>query len=57
MDLADVTYQLAAKFPALETYRLVSQLTRAVASVPANIVEGHARSGRKHFANVSAIAT
>jgi len=56
MDLAEASYKLASKFPASETYRLVSQLTRAAASVPANIAEGHARSSRRDFANFLAVA-
>jgi four helix bundle protein len=40
MDLAVEIYRLARRFPREETYRLVSQLTRAVVSVPANIAEG-----------------
>jgi len=56
MDLAVQTYQLAAKFPAYEAYRLTAQVTRAVASVPANIAEGHARGSKKDYANFLAIA-
>lgn len=56
MDLAVEVYRLTSKFPSSETYRLVSQITRAVASVPANIAEGHARATRKDFANFLAIA-
>ena len=37
-------------------YRLTAQLTRAVASVPANIAEGHARSTARDYANFLAIA-
>ena len=57
MDLAVETYRLTSKFPASETYRLVSQITRAIASVPANIAEGHARGTRKDYANFLAIAS
>ena len=56
MDLAVEVYRLTSKFPSSETYRLVAQITRAVASVPANIAEGHARATRKDFANFLAIA-
>ena len=56
MDLAVETYRLTSKFPASETYRLVSQITRAAASVPANIAEGHARSTKRDYANFLAIA-
>lgn len=56
MDLAVEIYRLAAKFPHSETYRLVGQITRAAASVPANIAEGHARATRRDFANFVAIA-
>ncbi len=56
MDLAVEIYRLTARFPRSETYRLVAQITRAAASVPANIAEGHARATRRDFANFVAIA-
>jgi four helix bundle protein len=56
MDLAVEIYRLAEMLPRSETYRLVSQITRAAASVPANIAEGHARATRKDFANFVIIA-
>jgi four helix bundle protein len=56
MDLAEETYQLAKLLPRTEEYRLTSQLLRAVASVPANIAEGHARGTRRDYANFISIA-
>jgi four helix bundle protein len=56
MDLAVEIYRLAAKLPHSENYRLIAPITRAAASVPANIAEGHARATRKDFANFVAIA-
>ena len=56
MDLAVEIYRLAGTFPHSETYRLAAQITRAAASVPANIAEGHARATRRDFANFVAIA-
>lgn len=56
MDLAVQVYRLTAHFPRDETYRLTAQLTRAAASIPANIAEGNARSSRRDYANFLAIA-
>jgi four helix bundle protein len=56
MDLAVEVYRLAARFPDSERYRLVSQITRAVASVPANIAERNARGTRKDYAQFVSIA-
>ena len=56
MDLAVQVYRLTSRFSATETYRMTAQITRAVASVPANIAEGHARATRRDYANFLAIA-
>ncbi|MBV9111139.1 MAG: four helix bundle protein [Gemmatimonadetes bacterium] len=56
MDLAVEIYRLSARFPADERYRLTAQITRAVASVPANIAEGHARGGSREYAHFVSIA-
>jgi four helix bundle protein len=56
MDLTVLVYQLSAKFPSSEQYRLVAQMTRSAASVPANIAEGHARATKRDYANFVSIA-
>ena len=56
MDLAVEVYRASAAFPKYEQYRLTSQLTGAISSVPGNIAEGHARSTRRDYANFLAIA-
>jgi four helix bundle protein len=56
MDLAVLVYELTSQFPSSENYRLTQQVTRAVASVPANIAEGHARSTPKDYGHFLAIA-
>jgi four helix bundle protein len=56
MDLTVEVYRLARRFPKDEMYRLISQLTRAAASVPANIAEGHARSTARDYAHFVSIA-
>lgn len=46
-ELALQIYLITRKFPREEIFSLVSQMRRAALSVPANIVEGYARSGKK----------
>ncbi|MBS1819828.1 MAG: four helix bundle protein [Acidobacteria bacterium] len=55
-DLFIRLHQLAAGFPRIERFELGSQLRRAAYSVPANIVEGFTRRGRRerlHFLNIA----
>ncbi|HEU4881363.1 MAG TPA: four helix bundle protein [Longimicrobium sp.] len=56
MDLAVQVYRLTGRFPKSEMYRLTSQVTRAAASVPANIAEGNARATRRDYAHFLSIA-
>jgi len=56
MDFAAEVYRLAKLMPKAEEYRLVSQVLRAAASVPANIAEGNARGSRKEYAQHVSIA-
>jgi four helix bundle protein len=56
MDMAVQVYKLTEQFPDRERYALTSQVTRAAASVPANIAEGSARGGAKDYAHFLAIA-
>ncbi len=50
------TYRLTDAFPKHEIFGLTSQLRRAAASVPTNIVEGYAKSSKKekvHFLDIA----
>ena len=47
MVLAEQVYTLTKEFPFDEKYGLISQMKRAVVSIPSNIAEGAARKGNK----------
>ncbi|MCF8504057.1 MAG: four helix bundle protein [Caulobacter sp.] len=57
MDLAQGAYSLARLMPRVEQFRLTAQLLRAAVSVPANIAEGRARTGKREFLNFLSIAS
>lgn len=50
IDLVTDIYKLTKSFPKDEIYGLVSQMQRAVVSVPSNIAEGSERNSDKEFA-------
>ncbi|MBU0622373.1 MAG: four helix bundle protein [Gammaproteobacteria bacterium] len=56
VDFAVLIYQLTAAFPKHEVYGIVSQMQRAVVSIPSNIAEGKERQSDRDFARFLAIA-
>jgi four helix bundle protein len=56
IDLVSELYLATKDFPKNELYGIVSQIRRAGVSIPANIAEGSARTGKKeslHFLSIS----
>lgn len=49
MDLVEEIYIFTNKLPDSEKFGLISQMRRAVVSIPSNIAEGAARKGGKEF--------
>jgi len=49
-------YKITKSFPKSETFGIVSQLRRAIASIPTNIAEGTGRGSDKDFARFIQIA-
>lgn len=56
IDLVKAIYALTKKFPIEERFGIISQLTRAVVSIPANIAEGSSRNSDKDCARFMQIA-
>jgi len=49
MDLVEQIYKFTLKIPDSEKFGLISQMRRAVVSIPSNIAEGAARKGDREF--------
>src|SRR6266487_7049558 len=56
LDLVEKIYLTTQKSPREETYGLLSQIRRAVVSVPSNIAEGHTREHIKEYLHHLSIA-
>lgn len=56
IELTKHVYLLTEKFPATETYGIVSQMRRAVVSIPSNIAEGYGRKSAKEYSQFYSIA-
>ena len=55
MDLAQAVYETTKALPKMETYGIISQMTRAAVSVPSNIAEGSGRTDKdfSHFLQIA----
>lgn len=54
--LAKEIYKLTSLFPETERFGLISQMNRAVVSIPSNIAEGAGRESKKEFSQFISIA-
>jgi four helix bundle protein len=56
MDVVEEVYRASVYFPKEERYGLISQIRRAVVSIPSNIAEGQGRSSTREFQHHLSIA-
>ena len=57
IELSTQIYKLTSTFPKEEKYGMISQIQRAVVSIPSNIAEGCGRNSDKELNHFLAIAT
>ena len=56
IELVKSVYAFSKSFPAEEKFGMISQLTRATVSIPANIADGSSRNSEKDYARFLQIA-
>jgi four helix bundle protein len=56
MSLAEMVYEISAKFPTDERFGLTAQIRRSAVSIPSNIAEGAGRSGTNELGHFLGIA-
>ncbi len=56
IELVKQVYQLSKKLPSEEKFGLISQITRAIVSIPSNIAEGCSRNSEIEFKRFLEIA-
>ena len=56
MGLAEAVYAVTTAWPTFERFSMIDQVRRAAVSVPANIAEGHGRTGNREFLHHCSVA-